>query len=158
VEEALVMLRAALPAGVELATTFDADAPTVLADPAQIDQVLINLCTNAWHAMEGHAGRIDIRLDGITLDAQAAAAAVDLRPGHFACLSVTDTGTGMDAATLGRIFEPFFTTKPVGQGTGLGLSVVHGIVKTHGGAVTVRSQQGTGTTFSLYFPAVEAPE
>ena len=157
VEEALVMLRAALPAGVELATTFDADAPTVLADPAQIDQVLINLCTNAWHAMKGHAGRIDIRLEGITMDAQAAAAAVDLRPGHFARLSVTDTGIGMDAATLQRIFEPFFTTKPVGQGTGLGLSVVHGIVKTHGGAVTVRSQQGTGTTFSLYFPAVEAP-
>jgi nitrogen fixation negative regulator NifL len=149
VEEALALLRATLPAGVELVTTLDADAPTMLADPTQIHQVLINLCTNAWHAMEGHAGRIDIRLDGITLDDEAARADANLRPGHFARLSVTDTGTGMDAATLKRIFEPFFTTKPVGQGNGLGLSVVYGIVKAHGGTITVTSQPGRGTTFSL---------
>ncbi len=158
VEDAVALLRPTLPAGVELTTAFDADAPTVLADPTQIHQVLINLCTNAWHAMEGHADRIDIRLDGITLDAEAARVDPTLRPGHFARLSVTDTGAGMDAATLERIFEPFFTTKPVGQGVGLGLSVVHGIVKAHGGAITVTSQPGSGTTFSLYFPAAEAPE
>jgi two-component system, cell cycle sensor histidine kinase and response regulator CckA len=158
VEEAVTFLRATLPAGVEIAATVDADAPTVLADSTQIHQVLINLCINAWHAMEGHAGRIDIRLDGITLGAEAARADANLRPGHFARLCVTDTGTGMEAATLERMFEPFFTTKPVGQGTGLGLSVVHGIVKAHGGGITVTSQPGRGTTFSLYFPAVEAPE
>jgi CheY-like chemotaxis protein len=158
VEEAVTFLRATLPAGVEVAATFDPDAPTVLADSTQIHQVLINLCTNAWQAMNGHAGRIDIRLDSITLDAEAARADANLQPGHFARLCVTDTGTGMDAATLERIFEPFFTTKPVGQGTGLGLSVVHGIVKAHDGAITVTSQPGEGTTFSLYFAAAEAPE
>jgi len=157
-EEALTLLRATLPAGVEIAATFDAGAPTVLADSTQIHQVLINLCTNAWQAMEGHRGRIDIRLDGITLDAEAARADANLRPGHFARLCVTDTGTGMDAATLGCIFDPFFTTKPVGEGTGLGLSVVYGIVQAYGGAITVTSQPGRGTTFTLYFPAVEAPE
>ena len=158
VEEVLTLLRASLPAGVELTTTFDADAPAVLADPTQVHQVLMNLCTNAWHALEGRPGRIDIRLDGVTLDAEAARADAALRPGCFARLCVTDTGAGMDTVTLERIYEPFFTTKPLGQGTGLGLSVVHGIVNAHRGAITVTSLPGRGTTFSLYFPAVQASE
>jgi two-component system, cell cycle sensor histidine kinase and response regulator CckA len=158
VEESVMLLRATLPAGVGIITGFDADTPTVLADPTLIHQVLMNLCTNAWHALEGHAGRIDIRLDGVALDAEASGAAATLRPGHFARLSVTDTGTGMDAGTVERIFDPFFTTKPVDQGTGLGLSVVHGIMKAHDGAIVVTSQLGSGTTFHLYFPAAEAPE
>ncbi len=157
-EEALTFLRATLPAGVEIAATYDAGAPTVRADATQIHRVIVNLCTNAWQAMEGHAGRIEVRLDGIALDAEAACADTTLKPGRFARPSVTDTGTGMDAAMLARILEPFFTTKPIGQGTGLGLSVVHGIVKVHGGAIRVASQLGSGTTFSLYFPAVEVPE
>jgi PAS domain S-box-containing protein len=158
VEEALALLRATLPTGIELVTALEVDTPTARADPTQIHQLLMNLCTNAWHAMDRNLGRIDIRLDGITLDAEAAGAHANLRPGRFARLCVTDNGSGMDAATLERIFDPFFTTKPVGQGTGLGLSVVHGIVEAHGGAVTVRSERGTGTTFSLYFPAAEAPQ
>ena len=158
--EAVTLLRATLPAGIELAATFDADAPMVLADATQVHQVVMNLCTNAWQAMGGHGGRIDIRLDGVTLDADAEEAVVNpaLRPGRAARLSVTDTGSGMDPATLERIFEPFFTTKPVGQGTGLGLSVVHGIVKAQGGTISVTSQPGKGTTFTLYFPAADVAE
>ncbi|MBI4515170.1 MAG: PAS domain S-box protein [Deltaproteobacteria bacterium] len=157
VEETVALLRATLPAGVELSTTFGADTPTVLADSTQIHQVMINLCTNAWHALDGGSGRIDIRLDGVTLDAQAARADTKLWPGRFARLTVADNGAGMDAATLERIFDPFFTTKPVGQGTGLGLSVVHGIIEAHGGAITVTSQPGKGTIFSVFFPAATAP-
>ncbi|MBI3387909.1 MAG: response regulator [Deltaproteobacteria bacterium] len=157
VEEAVALLRATLPAGVELVTALNADTPMVRADSTQIHQVLMNLCTNAWHAMGGDQGRIDICLDGITVDAEAPGTGVNLQPGRFARLTVGDTGSGMDAATLERIFDPFFTTKPVDQGTGLGLSVVHGIVEAHGGSVTVKSERGIGTTFSLYFPKEEAP-
>jgi two-component system cell cycle sensor histidine kinase/response regulator CckA len=153
VEDAVKLLRASLPAGVELTVTCKADAPAVLADATQIEQVLLNLCTNAWQALEGPVRRIDVDLDGLTLDVAAAEALVNLRPGRVARLTVSDTGTGMDGATVERIFEPFFTTKPIGQGTGLGLSVVHGIVKAHGGAINVKSQPGNGTSFTLYFPA-----
>jgi PAS domain S-box-containing protein len=156
VEEALKLLRATLPAGVEIVATFGRGVPTVAADPTHIVQALINLCTNAWHAMEGHVGIIQVGLDDITIDAREASRDVSLRPGHFARLSVTDAGSGMDAVTLQRIFDPFFTTKTVGKGTGLGLCVVHGIVKAHNGLITVRSAPGKGTTFFLYFPAVEA--
>jgi len=155
VEEAVTLLRSTLPAGVRIAAVCDADAPAVRADSTQIHQVLINLCTNSWHAMDGSSGRIDIRLDGVTLDAAAVRADSALRPGRFARLSVADDAAGMDAATMGRIFEPFFTTKPVGQGTGLGLSVVHGIIKAHGASMTVASRPGHGTTFTLYFPVAE---
>ncbi|MBI5504314.1 MAG: PAS domain S-box protein, partial [Deltaproteobacteria bacterium] len=158
VDEAVALLRATLPAGVELVTRFDTETPAVLADPTQIHQALMNLCTNAWHALGGSNGRIEIDADGITLDAQAARCEVNLRPGRFARLRVTDNGCGMDAATIEHIFEPFFTTKAVGQGTGLGLSVLHGIVEAHGGAITVTSELGRGTVFSLYFPAAQAPQ
>jgi|GEM_PF-297920 len=157
VEEAVLLLRAILPSGIELATAFDRETPTALADPTDIHQILINLCTNAWQAMDGQAGRIEIALDGVTLDSEAAAGHPDLRPGRYARLSVIDAGSGMDAATLERMFEPFFTTKSVGQGTGLGLSVVHGIVKAHGGAIIATSKPGIGTTIRVYFPAVDAP-
>ena len=157
VEETVKLLRASLPASVDLVATFADDTPLVIANPMQIEQVLLNLCTNAWQALKGAVGRIDIRLDGVELDAEAARAQGNLSPGRWARLAVADTGCGMDAATRERIFEPFFTTKPPGQGTGLGLSVVHGIVNTHGGAITVDSHPGKGTTFNLYFPAATAP-
>lgn len=158
VEEGLAVARAALPAGIEIVARLDVDAPRVLAEPAEVVQALINLLTNAWHAMEGRPGQIELRLDSVWLDEETARADADLRPGHFARLSVTDTGTGIEASVIQRVFDPFFTTKPVGQGTGLGLSVVHGIMRTHGGAVTVLSMPGSGSTFSLYFPAAQAPE
>jgi two-component system cell cycle sensor histidine kinase/response regulator CckA len=156
VEEVVKLLRATLPAGVELGTTLAADAPNVLADPTQIHQVLMNLCANAWHAMDDGRGRIDIQLDSVVLGEDASRIDAELSPGRYARLSVSDSGRGMDAITRERIFEPFFTTKAVGEGTGLGLSVVHGIMRGYQGAITLDSQPGSGSTFHLYFPAADA--
>ena len=153
IEEAVRFMRPILPARIELSWRSEADAPDVLADATQIHQVLVNLCTNAWHAMETGVGRIDIQLRRASLGGPGDPAMADVQPGSFACLTMSDTGSGMDTATLDRIFEPFFTTKPVGQGTGLGLSVVHGIVQAHEGAIRVDSQPGKGTSVQLYFPA-----
>jgi len=156
VEETRKLLRATLPARVELDVMLT-DAPLhVHADATQVQQVLMNLCTNAWHALKDGVGRIGVGLDAVVLDAGAAQRLGGVPPGPYAHLWVSDTGTGMDAAIRERIFEPFFTTKPVGQGTGLGLSVVHGILTAHHGAIAVDSEPGQGSTFHLYFPAVEA--
>jgi len=155
VEEAVSLLRATIPSTVALTVTSDDPVPDILADATQLHQVIVNLCTNAWQAMEGKQGGIAIRLGGVTID--DASTLAELRPGRYARLTVADTGCGMDAVTIDRIFEPFFTTKGIGVGTGLGLSVVHGIVRAHGGAIDVRSEPGRGTTFDLYFPAVNEP-
>jgi PAS domain S-box-containing protein len=152
VAESLKLLRAAMPSTIEFDTTL-ADAPTVLADGTQIHQVLMNLGTNAWHAMNDRTGRLQVKLEQCVVDAALAAVQPRLRPGIYARVSVSDTGCGMDQATRRRIFEPFFTTKPPGEGTGLGLAVVHGIMDNHDGAITVHSQPGAGTEFRLYFPA-----
>lgn len=157
IDEAIRLLRATLPAGVELIVAV-ADAPLfVRCDANQIEQVLMNLCTNAWQALEGKPGRIEIRLEGVRLDAPAAQALGGLRPGDFARLAVTDNGIGMDELTQARIFEPFYTTKEPGQGTGLGLAVVHGIVKAHEGAIDLRSAPGKGTTIAVYLPLSTTP-
>ena len=158
IEESTDLLRASLPASVGLDMEVDAGVPPVLADATQMHQVLVNLCTNAWHALEGQSGRIVVRLKSVALTADSVKPLVGLRPGNFVYLSVSDTGIGMDAATRARIFEPFFTTKEPGKGTGLGLSVVHGIVQGHDGAIVVRSQPGEGTVFEIYFPAATAIE
>jgi two-component system, cell cycle sensor histidine kinase and response regulator CckA len=156
VEESLQMLAAALPASVELRRALAPDTPLVAADPTQIHQILANLCTNAWHAMDGRPGVIEVKLERLMVAADTLVDADELRPGLYARLVVTDNGDGMDAATLSRIFEPFFTTKPAGLGTGLGLSVVHGIVQSHGGRIGVRSEPGKGTEVTVSLPAVEA--
>jgi len=153
VMESLKLLRATIPATIEFVTSLATDAPVVLADANQIHQILMNLGTNAWHAMRDRPGHIETRLERCLVDAAQAAAQPRLRPGLYARLSVRDTGSGMDPATQRRIFEPFFTTKPRGEGTGLGLAVVHGIMESHDGVVTVYSQPGVGTVFHLYFPA-----
>jgi PAS domain S-box-containing protein len=153
VTECLELLRASIPSTIAFDIALAADAPTVLADATQVHQVLMNLGTNAWHAMKDGPGRLQVKLDGVTVDAALAATQPRLRPGAYARLSVGDTGCGMDQATLRRIFEPFYTTKAPGEGTGLGLAVVHGIMASHDGAVTVYSQPGEGTVFHLYFPA-----
>ena len=153
VAESLKLLRATIPSTIEFDTSLAADAPTVLADATQIHQILMNLGTNAWHAMKDRTGRLQVKLEKCVVDAAHAATQPRLRPGVYARVSVSDTGCGMDQATLRRIFEPFFTTKPPGEGTGLGLAVVHGIMDSHDGAVTVYSQPGEGTVFHLYFPA-----
>lgn len=157
VEDAVKLLRSTLPAGVELAASISDIPLYVHADATQIQQVLLNLCTNAWHAMDGRAGRIEIGLETVALDAAAVSTLPGLQAGPHVCLSVSDNGCGMDAATQARIFEPFFTTKAVNRGTGLGLSVVHGIVKAHHGAISLESVPGAGTTFRIYFPAIAGP-
>ncbi|WP_372526250.1 ATP-binding protein [Piscinibacter sp.] len=158
VQETLALMRSTLPAGVSLESAL-ADAPLhVLADTTQLQQVLMNLCTNAWHALQGQVGRVVVGLDAIELPAEAAPQLGGLSAGDYAHLWVSDTGCGMDFDTQARIFEPFFTTKPVGQGTGLGLSVVHGIVEAHNAAITVESAPGQGSTFHLYFPLTDSQD
>jgi signal transduction histidine kinase len=126
--------------------------PEILADPTQIQQVVMNLGSNAGHAMTGR-GKLELRVEPAVLDCPLATESVVLPPGSYARLMVADTGVGMDEATQERIFDPLFTTKRAGEGTGLGLSVVHGIVKSHHGGIAVRSAPGQGAEFSLYFPA-----
>jgi PAS domain S-box-containing protein len=154
VEEALKLLRASLPAMLEIRTSYAAGAAVVLADATQIHQVVMNLGANASQAM-GDGGVLEVCEVMIDIDADLARSSPDLRIGRYVRLSVSDSGCGMDRATIARIFDPFFTTKAQGEGTGLGLSVVHGIMKAHGGAITVYSEPGRGTTFHLYFPAAE---
>ena len=157
IHEVLNLLQATLPANIKLTAACETDAPPVLADATQIHQVVMNLCTNAWHALKGQPGQITMELTPITLPRALRSFHATLQPGHYARLSIRDTGCGMEPETVERIFDPFFTTKPVGQGTGLGLSVVHGIIRGHEGAIVVESRPGQGTTFHLYFPAAEAP-
>lgn len=157
VDEALALLRATLPAGIQLTRTSDPATPPVLADATQIHQVVMNLCTNAWHALGEQPGSIALDLAPVTLTQPLHGLHSTLPPGLYARLSVRDSGCGMAPDTLERIFDPFFTTKPTGQGTGLGLSVVHGIVLGHEGAIVVDSRPGQGTTVHLYFPAADAP-
>jgi PAS domain S-box-containing protein len=153
VAETIALLRATIPSTIEFDIDLAADAPTVLADATQINQLLMNLGTNAWHAIKDQPGRLQVRLERCVIDAAAAAVQPRLAPGVYAHIAVRDTGHGMSPATLRRIFEPFFTTKPLGEGTGLGLAVLHGIMDSHDGIVTVESQPGVGTCFHLYFPA-----
>jgi PAS domain S-box-containing protein len=153
VAEVMELLRVTIPTDIEFETSFELDTPNVLADATQVHQVLMNLGTNAWHAMQGRTGRLRVSLGRYVADAARVAAERRLRPGTYARLTVEDTGCGMDRQILTRIFEPFFTTKPPGEGTGLGLAVVHGIMDNHGGVVTVASRPDEGTAFELYFPA-----
>ncbi|MFT3870109.1 MAG: PAS domain S-box protein [Nibricoccus sp.] len=153
VQEAAKLLRAVLPSSLGFELKLDRKTPTVLADPTQIHQIVMNLCTNAAHAMEGRThSHLKIELDRFEADETFAKLHRGGRPGVYTCLTVSDNGQGMDRLTLERIYEPFFTTKAPGKGTGLGLAVVHGIVQRHDGLITVESSPGQGTTFRLYFP------
>jgi CheY-like chemotaxis protein len=130
----------------------------IMGDATQLQQIVINLCTNAWQALSGSTGHIMMDIGTVRIDERAGGdAAGSLPPGDYAHLSVTDNGQGMDAATRDRVFEPFFSTKASGHGTGLGLSVVHGIVASHRGLITVRGRPGGGTIFDLFFPVTDAP-
>ncbi len=156
VREALRFLRASLPATITIEDNLAAADCQVLADPTQMHQVIMNLGVNAGHAMRERGGVLTFALVQADPPPALAAAQATLRPGRTLRLTVADTGSGKDAATLERIFDPFFTTKPVGEGTGLGLAIVHGIIQDHGAAITVDSQVGVGTSFQIYFPMVES--
>ncbi len=158
IKESLRLLRSALPAMIGIETDVREDAPPVFADPSQIHQVLMNLGANAGYALKDHPGRIHVSCEAFTVDDELARFQPDLQPGPYCKLSVADNGPGMDGATLKRVFEPFFTTKPVGEGTGLGLAVVHGIVKSHNGSIQVDSEPGQGAAFHIYLPAAAAGE
>ena len=153
VDECIALLRSTLPAGVTLDVALSDQPLFVMADATQVEQVLMNLCTNAWHSLGGRPGRVVVGLAGVDLDVAAARQlGAGLTPGAYARLSVADNGRGMDAQTRARIFEPFFTTKPVGEGTGLGLAVAHGIIAAHGGVIRVQTTPGEGSTFEIYLP------
>jgi signal transduction histidine kinase/CheY-like chemotaxis protein/ligand-binding sensor domain-containing protein len=152
------LLRATLPATVGLELRDDAgDGGWIAGDATQLQQLLLNLASNAEHAMRGSGGTLTVVADRLTIGPHSPAAFRALAPGEHARLVVADTGCGMSEATLARVFEPFFTTKPVGEGTGLGLAVLHGIVAAHGGAVHVQSAPGSGTRFEIVFPRIAAP-
>ena len=156
VKEGLKFLRSSIPTTIEIRENLETDLPTVWADPTQIHQVLMNLCTNAAQAMRDTTGVLSIDLSSEELDPEFAAQHPPIIPGKFIRLTVEDTGRGMEPKIINRVFEPFFTTKKQGEGTGLGLSVIHGIVQSHGGTITVYSELGKGTTFNVFLPVIEA--
>jgi PAS domain S-box-containing protein len=154
VNEALKLLRASLPSTIEIHRDIQSDS-LVLADPTQIHQILMNLCANAGHAMREEGGVLEVKLVNIELEADFMVDHPDMKPGTFINLTISDTGCGMSAQVLDRIFDPFFTTKKTGEGTGMGLSVVHGIVRAMNGTITAYSEPGQGSTFKVYFPVIE---
>ncbi len=150
--EGMKLLRATIPKAIEIHERLDADSGQVLADPVQLQQVLMNLSTNAYQAMAPGPGTLQVELAPVEVDGALAATVPGLHAGSYARLVVRDSGPGIAPDIQSRIFEPFFTTKGVGEGSGLGLSVVHGIVTSHGGAIRVESPPGRGACFSVYFP------
>ncbi len=154
-EDCLNMIRASIPATIEIRRAVETPSDMVLADPTQLHQVMINLVSNAVHAMGGEPGILEVGLTEEHLDAEAAGSHADLEPGPYLKLTVKDTGHGMEKTVADRVFDPFFTTKGPGEGTGMGLAVVHGIVKSHQGTISVWSEPGSGTTFSVLLPRLE---
>jgi PAS domain S-box-containing protein len=153
IEEVLSLLQATAPKSIELIYQPNPQTCPIEADPTQLHQVLLNLCTNAVQAMPDKTGRIEILEESVNIRPEEKGQHGRLKPGRYAHLSIKDNGSGMPPEVQQRIFEPFFTTKAPGEGTGLGLSVVHGILQSHGGDITVYSKPGQGTVFHLYLPA-----
>ncbi len=158
-KEALKFLRSTIPSTIELRQRITGGSLTVLSDPTTIHQVLINLGTNAAHAMRTTGGVLEVCLESVEIPRERGGSVpADLKPGPYIRLTVRDTGLGIDPAIMSRIFDPFFTTKPQGEGTGLGLSVVYGIVKSHGGSIAIESEVGRGSTFDVYLPRTPEQE
>jgi PAS domain S-box-containing protein len=153
IKESLKMMRSVIPTTIEIRQDFTVSG-LVMSDPTQINQIMINLCTNAVHAMDETGGILEVKLQEVTFDNAAASHGLDLLPGPYLKLTIRDTGKGMPPEVMARMFEPYFTTKELGRGTGLGLSVVHGIVKSHNGTITCRSSPHEGTTFDIYLPKI----
>jgi len=156
VKEAVKFLRASLPSTVGVQVDTRAEKDTVLSNVTQVHQIVLNLCTNAAHAMKAKGGAVDVTLDNVNLETEDMDRYPDLNPGTYLRLTVSDTGHGMDRAVMEQIFNPFFTTKQPGEGTGMGLSVIHGIVNSYGGAITVDSELEKGTTFQVLLPITES--
>ena len=156
-DEVMRLARATVPTTIEVKVAIEADCPRVLADPTQIRQAVMNLISNAAYAMRERGGVLTIGVDTCVVDQEFTRAHATLKPGPAVCLTVSDTGEGMDPDTLEHIYEPFFTTKPMGEGTGLGIPVVLGIVQHHEGGLNIESVRGAGTTVRIYLPAVTDP-
>ncbi|MEZ4527442.1 MAG: ATP-binding protein [Desulfobacterales bacterium] len=158
VTEAVKMIKSLTPSNIETRLRIESKSAIITGDPSQIHQIVMNLCTNANYALRDRGGVIEILIEQVSFESQKKIMIPNLSPGAYIRLSVSDNGPGMDKNVLERIFDPFFTTKPPGEGTGMGLAVVHGIVQNHGGAVTVESQPGKGTAFHCYFPLAAQTE
>lgn len=150
----LELMRSSIPSGIEIRKNIQKESETILADPSQINMVIVNLITNAVHAMEKNCGVLQLSLNHVVLD-ETMARRHGLSPGPYVKLVVSDTGHGIDPKIKDRIFDPYFTTKGIGKGSGMGLAVVHGIVKSHDGAISVDSEFEKGTAFNIYFPVVD---
>jgi len=155
IKEALKLLRATIPATVEINCDVGQDCGPIMGDPTQIHQVIMNLCTNAYHAMQETGGSLDVSLKEIDISYEQTMERLGMKLGKHLQLTVKDAGHGMEPEVLERIFEPYYTTKKQGKGTGLGLSVIDGIVKNHGGDITVSSQPGKGAVFNIYLPVID---
>ena len=155
VNEVLEFLRSSLPSTIEIRHNIEKDPGLIEGDPTQMHQVVMNLCTNAEHAMRNKGGVLDLELGRVHIDDTMAAMHLNLHPGPYVRLEVKDTGYGIEPATMERVFDPYFTTKSVGEGSGLGLTVVQGIVHKHGGTIAVESETGKGTVFEVFFPVIE---
>ncbi|MDD5760359.1 MAG: ATP-binding protein [Desulfobulbaceae bacterium] len=157
VKEALKLLRSSIPTTIEIKHNIDPDCETILADPSQVHQIVMNLCTNAYHAMRKSGGVLEISMQNIQLGIEDISEKINIEPGSYILLSVSDSGIGIPRNVLQRIFEPYYTTKEKGEGTGLGLAVVHGIISRLHGHISVDSEPGKGTTISVYLPTISAP-
>jgi signal transduction histidine kinase/sensor domain CHASE-containing protein/ActR/RegA family two-component response regulator len=157
IKEALKLLRSSIPSTIQFIQKIDNDCGPVMADPTQVHQIIMNLCTNASHAMQENGGTLEVKLTEVDMSTDEMIEKMKLRPGRYVRLTVSDTGCGIKPDVLERVFDPYFTTKASGKGTGMGLSVVHGIVKTHGGDIRVYSEPGQGATFHVYLPLIDTP-
>jgi signal transduction histidine kinase/DNA-binding response OmpR family regulator len=155
IKEVVRLLNSSIPSTITIHQNIDSDAGPVYADPSQIHQILMNLATNAFHAMENDGGHFELNLDQIEMSSDELTILPDIQPGKYIKLTISDTGQGINPEIMGKIFDPYFTTKAIGKGSGLGLSLVHGIVKNHRGAITVDSQPGKGTVFTILLPVIE---
>lgn len=158
VAEAAKMIESMTPSNIKLLIRIATKSSVIVGDPTQIHQILMNLCANANYALKDRGGVIEIQLEEVSLGSQDVQVIPRLGPGNYVRLTVKDNGPGIEKGIIDRIFEPFFTTKPLGEGTGMGLAVVHGIVQRHGGSVIVESKPGEGTAFHCFFPLVVRTE
>jgi nitrogen-specific signal transduction histidine kinase/CheY-like chemotaxis protein len=155
IKEALKLLRATIPSSIEINSSIDEECGLVKGDPTQIHQVIMNLCTNAYHALQDNSGKIEVCLKEANLSYEQSSERIGLKVGRHLELIVKDNGHGMTHQVMERIFDPYYTTKELGKGTGLGLSVIHGIIKNHGGDISVSSQPDAGSMFSVYLPIID---